>query len=80
MSVGQAKLIWNAILRIPGAPSLGDFQKAKGLTLSHRRRNSMTMKAVFNELIEGHRQLAVVLAAMLRKLISTYRGSGEPTD
>jgi hypothetical protein len=51
---------------IAAAATLGDLDEAEGHGFPDCRRDRVAMDAVLDEILVGHRQLAVVVAAVVR--------------
>jgi hypothetical protein len=55
------------VLSIAAATTLCHADEAQCLSLANRRRHGMIVDAIVDEVLFGHRQLAVIVAAMMRQ-------------
>ena len=64
---GETEQVWCPVLGIACSTVLGDFDESERDRLLDRRGDSVSMNAVGFKIVIGHRQLAIVLSAVMRQ-------------
>jgi hypothetical protein len=57
-----------AAFSVSAAPAPRDLDEAKGNSLPDSRRYGVALDAILDEVLVGHRQLAIVVATVVRQL------------
>jgi hypothetical protein len=67
---GESKVefVRRSVLAIPAASAGGNAKEAEGLSLAQCRCHGCAINAIFDEIVERHRQLTVVIPAVVTEL------------
>jgi hypothetical protein len=68
IAIGEAELVWPPELPVASATALRDLDEAQRRQLAQGGSDGLAMDAIALDVVIGERQLAVVVAAVMRQL------------